>query len=56
MEIKAKRVGWVGHGERRQVERIKRESFWWGNMKARVHLEDLSTDEGGIKMDLKGRL
>jgi hypothetical protein len=39
--------------ERRQVERIKRESFWWRIMKARKHLVDLSTDQGSIKMDLK---
>ena len=38
--------------ERRQVERIKRESFWWGNMKARKHMEELSTDQGDVKMDL----
>jgi hypothetical protein len=50
---KSKSVGWAGHVERRQLERIKRESFWWGIMKARKHLEDLSTDEGRIKMDLK---
>jgi hypothetical protein len=46
-------MGWAGHVERRQVERIKRESFWWGIMKARKHLEELSTDQGGITKDLK---
>ena len=27
--------------------------FWWGNLKARSHLEDLGVDGDNIKMDLQ---